>query len=132
MKGRRALVVSVLLVASQLLAGAQRGGGGGGGGGRGGGGGGRAGGPPVTNPGAQQPNQPEGSRQNNQLVFRGGVTLVQVDAYVTDADNKPVTDLKAEDFEVFEGGHPRDVTTFVAVNIPIDPPVGLPADDAAL
>src|SRR5262245_15193682 len=101
MKGRRALVVSVLLVASQLLAGGQRGGGGGGGGGgRGGGGGGRAGGPPITNPGAQQPNQPEGSRQNNQLVFRGGVTLVQVDAYVTDADNKPVTDLKAEDFEV--------------------------------
>jgi VWFA-related protein len=137
MKGRRVLVVvSLLLVASQLLAGAQRGGGGGGGvgggGGRGGGAAGRAGGPPVTNPGQQQPNQPDSSRRNDQLVFRGGVTLVQVDAYVTDADNKPVTDLKAEDFEVLEGGQPRDVSTFVAVNIPIDPPVGLPADGAAV
>ncbi|HEX5107162.1 MAG TPA: VWA domain-containing protein [Vicinamibacterales bacterium] len=131
MRARRAFVVSVLLIAAQLAAGAQRGGGGGAGG-RGGGGGGRIGGPPVTNPGPQ-PDQPDGSRRgNDQAVFRGGVTLVQVDAYVTDAEGKPVTDLKAEDFEVLEGGKPREVTTFVAVSIPIDPPVGLPAEDSAL
>ena len=130
---RRALLVSVLLIAGQLVADAQRGGGGGGaGGGRGGGGAGRTGGPPITNPGPQQPNQPGGGRGNDQLVFRGGVTLVQVDALVTDAEGNPVTDLKAEDFEVLEGGKPREVTTFVAVNIPIDPPVGLPADDTVL
>ena len=129
MRARRALAALVLLLAGQLIVDAQRGGGGAGGGaggGRGGGGGGRVGGPPSTNPGPQQPNQPDGSRRNDQLVFRAGVTLVQIDAYVTDAAGNPVTGLKAEDFEVLEAGKPREVTTFAAVDIPIDPPVGLP------
>jgi VWFA-related protein len=56
--------------------------------------------------------------------------LVQIDAYVTDAQGNPVKGLTADDFEVLEGGAPRAVATFSAVDIPIDPPVGLPDADA--
>jgi len=37
-------------------------------------------------------------------VFRGGTTLVQVDAIVTDASGRPVVDLTAADFEVLDDG----------------------------
>ena len=62
-------------------------------------------------------------------VFRSGVTLVQIDAFVTDGQGNPVTGLTAGDFEVLEAGQRRPVATFSAVDIPIDPPVGLPGDD---
>jgi VWFA-related protein len=65
-------------------------------------------------------------------VFRDEVTVVHVDAFVTDAEGRAVTDLSQDDFEVTEGGRPRTISTFAAVNIPIDPPAGLPADDAVL
>src|SRR5829696_6942841 len=39
-------------------------------------------------------------------VFRGGTNLVQVDAIVTDSDGRPLTDLTAADFEVFDDGKP--------------------------
>jgi VWFA-related protein len=78
------------------------------------------------------PGDPPGSeRRQEPLVFRGGVTLVQFDAFVTDAQGNPVKGLKADDFEVFEGGNPRAVSTFAAIDIPIDPPVGLPVADTA-
>ncbi|MDQ6786856.1 MAG: VWA domain-containing protein, partial [Acidobacteriota bacterium] len=37
-------------------------------------------------------------------------TLVQLDATVTDKNGKPVTDLKAEDFEVYENGKKQKIT----------------------
>ena len=37
-------------------------------------------------------------------VFRGGTTLVQVDAIVTDGSGTPVTDLAAADFDVLDDG----------------------------
>jgi VWFA-related protein len=44
--------------------------------------------------------------------------LVQVDAVVT-KDGKPVNDLKAEDFEIFEDGHRQVITNFAYVsNVP--------------
>src|SRR6266480_6188596 len=44
--------------------------------------------------------------------------LVQVDAVVT-KDGKPVNDLKAEDFEIFEDGHRQIITNFAYVsNVP--------------
>ena len=119
---RRVLFPAVLLLFVPILLHAQRGGGGGGGGG-GFGGGGQGGG----RGGGTQTQTPTGP---GQLVFRGGVTVVQIDAYVTDAQNQPVTDLKEEDFEVLEGGKPRTISTFAAVSIPIDPPVGLPGPDS--
>jgi VWFA-related protein len=45
-----------------------------------------------------QPGQPP--------VFRGGTNLVQVDAVVTEGDGRPLTDLTAADFDVFDDGKP--------------------------
>jgi VWFA-related protein len=54
-----------------------------------------------------------------QATFRGGVTYVQVDAYVTNAHDDPVADLTANDFELLDAGSPQRITTFAAVNLPI-------------
>lgn len=48
--------------------------------------------------------------QNTPL--RVSVTLVQVDAVVTDRDGRPVTGLTKDDFELFEDGKPRAITHF--------------------
>ena len=125
---RVAVVVGVIAVAGgYILVDAQGRGGGGGAGqaGRGGAPGGRGipAGRGAAEPGAERPQQPP--------VFRTGVTLVQVDAFVTDAQGKPVTGLTADDFEVLEAGSVRPVSTFNAVNIPIEPPVGLPDDSTS-
>src|SRR5262245_21984411 len=44
-------------------------------------------------------------------VFRGGANFVRVDAYVTEA-GRPVSDLKAEDFEILEDGAAQSIQTF--------------------
>jgi VWFA-related protein len=63
---------------------------------------------------AQQPPAPR-----PQATFRGGVTSVEVDAYVTDAKGDPVAGLTANDFELIDAGWPQRIATFVAVNLPI-------------
>ena len=45
-------------------------------------------------------------------VVRISVTLVQVDAVVTDKQGKPVTDLKSSDFEIYEDGRKQHITNF--------------------
>jgi len=64
--------------------------------------------------------------EGQQPTFRGSIDLVRVDVAVT-RDGKPVMDLAAADFEVFEDGKPREVEQFRVVRIdgsspPIDPP----------
>jgi len=44
--------------------------------------------------------------------LRVSVTLVQVDAVVTDRQGRPVRDLKKDDFELFEDGKVREITHF--------------------
>src|SRR5918993_471711 len=46
--------------------------------------------------------------------FRAGTNLVRVDAYVS-KDDVAITDLKAEDFEVFEDDKPQKVEAFELV-----------------
>ena len=53
-------------------------------------------------------------------VFRTAVDLVQVDAYVTDAQGNPVTGLTAADFEVREDRRPQSIVYFQSFNIPIE------------
>jgi VWFA-related protein len=42
-------------------------------------------------------------------VFRGGTTLVQIDAIVTDEGRRPVADLTASDFELLDDGRPAPI-----------------------
>jgi VWFA-related protein len=54
------------------------------------------------------------------VTFRVEVNYVEVDAFITDAAGKPVTDLTLNDFDVFEDGKPQKVSSFSLVNIPIE------------
>ena len=65
---------------------------------------------PAPDPGRQQPQQPS---------FRAGVELVSLNVTVADGTGKYVTDLGAEDFNVFEDGVKQDVTFFTKTNLPI-------------
>src|SRR5689334_25133185 len=54
------------------------------------------------------------------VIFRVEVDYVEADVYVVDAQNRPVNDLKADDFEVLEDNKAQKVTSFSLVNIPIE------------
>src|ERR1700694_2758467 len=60
--------------------------------------------------------------QQQPPVFRVQVDSVEIDAFVTDAQGNPVTDLTADDFQVLEDGRPQTITFFSLVNIPIQRP----------
>ena len=45
-------------------------------------------------------------------VFRGGATLVPVDVRVLDRAGKPVTDLRQDEFAIFENGAPQQIRHF--------------------
>jgi VWFA-related protein len=84
---------------------------------------------------AQQPQAASPKKSDNQIdsppahkqgeVVKIGVTLVQIDVTVTDSKGRPVTDLKAEDFEVLQNAHPQHITNFSYVVA--QPPTGEPA-----
>jgi len=75
---------------------------------------------PSTPPTAQTPPpataQPS---QRQQPSFRAGVDLVSLNVTVTDGTARYVTDLGAEDFNVFEDGVKQEVTFFNRTNLPI-------------
>ena len=52
------------------------------------------------------------SQQNPDNTIRITVNLVQVDAVVTDAKGRQVTDLEAKDFEILQDGKPQKITHF--------------------
>jgi VWFA-related protein len=54
------------------------------------------------------------------VTFRVEVNYVEVDAFVTDANGKTVSDLTTNDFELFEDGKPQKVASFSLINIPIE------------
>jgi VWFA-related protein len=47
-----------------------------------------------------------------QAVIRVNVNIVQVDATVTNSNDEPVTDLKAEEFVILQDGQPQEITNF--------------------
>ena len=53
-----------------------------------------------------------------QAIFRSGVQYVAVDVVVTDKNDKPITDLKKEDFLITENGKPQKVDDFQFINVP--------------
>jgi VWFA-related protein len=52
--------------------------------------------------------------------FRTEVTFIEVDAFVTDGDGRPVMDLTVDDFELYEDGQPQRIASFSAVNLPVE------------
>src|SRR5437016_3985354 len=61
----------------------------------------------------QQPKpSPQVGTQSKDEVVRVTTNLVQVDVVVTDKDGKQVSDLRPEDFEVFEDGRKQRITNF--------------------
>ena len=73
----------------------------------------------------QQPTPSPPPRSDSQDVVRITTNLVQIDVVVT-KDGKPVTDLQAEDFEIFEDGKPKTITNFSYVsNVPANSPAML-------
>src|SRR4051812_36925136 len=50
--------------------------------------------------------------KNDEDVVKISTNLIQVDVTVTDKKGKIVTDLKPEDFEIFENNNKQDITNF--------------------
>jgi VWFA-related protein len=69
---------------------------------------------------APPPQEPPPSQEPPPVTFRVEVNYVEVDAVVTDAQGRVVTDLTQADFEVVEDGRPQKVSTFSLVNLPIE------------
>ena len=68
-------------------------------------------------PRAQSSNLPTSpSSPTEDEVVRVTTELVQIDAVVTDKDGNPVTDLRAEDFEILEDKKPQQITAFSYVS----------------
>jgi len=65
---------------------------------------------------AQQTPQPRTSAQSADDVVKITTNLVQIDATVTDKNGRPVTDLRNEDFEVYEDGRLQKITNFSFVS----------------
>jgi hypothetical protein len=62
-----------------------------------------------------------------QTTIRTNVNLVQIDAIVTDAKDRQVTDLKAGDFEILQDGNPQVITNFSYISIKPDRTRNAPA-----
>ena len=67
-------------------------------------------------PGAATPPAAGGVQQP---AFRAGVDIVSLNVTVTDPQQKYITDLTQDDFQVFEDGVKQDVTLFNRTNLPI-------------
>ena len=74
----------------------------------------------VAFPTAQQPTASAPAQQPPPVSFLVEVNYVEVDAFVTDAAGKVITDLTAADFEVLEDGKPQKVASFARIEIPIE------------
>jgi VWFA-related protein len=69
----------------------------------------------------QQRDQKQRPKQDDEVV-KISVTLVQVDAVVTDKNGKQVTDLKPEDFEIIEDKKPQTISNFAYITVNSTPP----------
>src|SRR5271167_4022448 len=81
--------------------------------------------PPSQTPSATQPSSPQSpqpappakpdselSMQDTRTTFKIRVNLVQVHVVVRDSHDKPVENLKREDFQLFDQGKPQVITNF--------------------
>ena len=73
-----------------------------------------------------------------QPVFRAGTDYVRADVVVTDKNDRPITDLRKEDFEIVERDRAQTIEDFEFVSVPVTPrasrstePPAPPADVAS-
>ncbi len=71
--------------------------------------------PAPTPPSGQKP-----SPSTPPVTYGVEVTLVEVDAVVTDGEGRVVRDLKKDEFEIFENGRPQAIDRVSFVEIPIE------------
>jgi VWFA-related protein len=71
--------------------------------------------PPAARPLPPPPPTPAAPADDDEVV-RVNVNLVQLDAVVTDRDGRQVTNLRPEDFEIFEDERPQQITHFAYVS----------------
>lgn len=71
--------------------------------------------PPQAPPQTAQPPAPPAD-----VVFRSDVALVRIDVQAVDRNNRAITGLHAEDFELFENGKKLHIRNFASENMPID------------
>ncbi len=62
------------------------------------------------------PQKTETPEQDDSDIVRITTNLVQLDVVVTDSKGNQVTDLKSENFEMFEDGRPQQITNFSFVS----------------
>lgn len=72
-----------------------------------------------------EPRGIEPARPEQQPTFRSEVNAVVVDASVRDRSRRPVTNLRATDFQVIDNGVPQDVDNVSYARLPIDVTVAL-------
>jgi VWFA-related protein len=79
-----------------------------------------------------------GAPPDQRSVFRGGTTYVSLDVVVTASDDRPVTDLRREEFRIVERGRQQTIADFEFVSVPphrqpidLDAPAPATADVAA-
>ena len=73
---------------------------------------------PPTTPQELSETESQAEDQQRQVpIFRGGINFIRVDAIVTDADSELVTDLTADDFEIFEDGEPQAIESFQFIEL---------------
>src|SRR6267142_2459450 len=67
---------------------------------------------PASSPQTQKATSQTSRTTGDEEVVRITTNVVQLDFVVTDKSGNPVTDLKADDIEVLEDGHPQRITNF--------------------
>lgn len=71
----------------------------------------------MRKPGDPLPKDPaEQQKEPEPFIDIVNVSVVNVDAYVTDKKGQPVTGLSKDDFQILENGRPVEITNFYAVN----------------
>jgi VWFA-related protein len=73
---------------------------------------------------------PQQNAPDEAEVVRVTTNLVQIDVTVTDRDGRQVTDLRPEEFEVFEDGRQQALTNFSYVGLDANPVASQPSDRA--
>ena len=74
--------------------------------------------------------QREGGQREGGQRFKSSIDVVQVDVSAIDGNGRPITDLKADDFELRVDGRPRRITSVQFVSVPSA--VAAPAQPAAV